>query len=252
VARSTLLAPLVLVVAAMLAACSTSVPGLAVTGGSNPAAAPSSPAAAFPEPTTGPSQSSSSGAGLGLTLQKIALQTPDVAAGHSLQLIQGGDQVAGQVTLDNCGYNFTTEQHRVARRQYGLMNGADITGLSNEVVAYDSAAEAAKAVAQWRASVTHCPTGLVHSTVAGEPDLRMRITTNESRQSSLPVADNAITRESGTTSGQVHVYFLAVLQAKGRFLDNVYLEVPRPITATEMQVVLTLARDTGRRLAALG
>ena len=59
-------------------------------------------------------------AGLGSALTRIALRKGDLATGYTLRLIPGGDTVRGEVTLDNCGFNFTTEAHRVARRQYAI------------------------------------------------------------------------------------------------------------------------------------
>ena len=52
--------------------------------------------------------------------------------------MEDGDQVVDQVTLDNCGYDLTTEAHRVVRRQDVVYAGASGAGVSNELVAYDS------------------------------------------------------------------------------------------------------------------
>jgi hypothetical protein len=93
----------------------------------------------------------------GSVLEAIALRDGDLADGYTKTLMDGGDQVDGQVTLDNCGFDFTTEAHRVARRQYLVVDSsATPSGLSDELAAYDSPAQAPKAVAQWLASAATC------------------------------------------------------------------------------------------------
>src|SRR5699024_3146415 len=100
----------------------------------------------------------------------------------------------GQVTLDNCGFDFTTERYRVARRQYRVLNsfGSD-TGLSNEVVAYDTSAHAAQALTQWRAAVAECPTTPVRSSVEGVPPMRFTVISNVVNSKELPTDSNTVT-----------------------------------------------------------
>lgn len=71
----------------------------------------------------------------------------------------------------------------------------------NELVAYDTPAHAAQAVSQWHTSAATCPHTRVHSTVAGEPDLLMKIIQNNVDVATLPAAINAGTVESGTAVG---------------------------------------------------
>ena len=161
--------------------------------------------------------------------------------------------MVGQVTLDNCGYNFTTEAHRVSRRQYGILDSsAARTGLSNELVAYDTPGEAAKAVSQWYRSAARCPKTPFRSGVAGVGNLLMKVRAKHRDMASLPVRDNAVTVESGTVAGKGSFFNASVLQAKGRFLDNVYFTTARPITVRDMAAVLHFAAITGTRLAANG
>ena len=180
---------------------------------------------------------------------RVVAADGDLGKGSRVKLIQGGDQVAGQVTLDNCGYHFTSEAHRVARRQV-IVYGADGQRIgANEVVAYDSADQAAKALTQFRASVTGCPkNAFVHSTVAGVPDLRYAgvLTTDPT----LPVADNAVDTVTLTVKGSLkHQYGVLIFQRQGRVLDGVYLEAAAPLTASARAGLQKLAGFTGRRLA---
>jgi hypothetical protein len=189
---------------------------------------------------------------LGRTLEAMAVRGTDLRAGYSIKLMTDGDQVAGQVTLDNCGYDFTTESHRVARRQYDIYAGGAGTGLSNELVAYDSAAAAAKAISQWHTAAAHCPHKAVQSTVAGIPPMVEKISHNELNAADLPVRHNAATTMSATIKGHGTFYNVSILQVEGRFLDSIYLTSDRPITASESATAAAFAVITGRRLAALG
>lgn len=53
----------------------------------------------------------------GSVLQKVALVENDLPDGVQLELIEGGVEVEGRVSLDMCGYEFTTEQARAERYQ---------------------------------------------------------------------------------------------------------------------------------------
>jgi hypothetical protein len=184
-------------------------------------------------------------------LDRVALRDSDFRAGCALRLTPDGDKVAGQVTLDNCGFAFTSELYRVARLQYSLYHGGGRrVGVSDELVAYDSPIEAAAALAQWRNATAHCPRRLVHSTIAGMPPLHERVTYNASRVRSLPNANNTITVESLAARGIGTRWAVAVLQVRGRILDAVYLTMTSRPTPDEIAAATNLAAITGRRLAA--
>jgi hypothetical protein len=220
---------------------------------SHPKSAPAAPVA-----SSTPSATSSGGgsaaqtpAQLGDVLESVALRASDLNSGYTVELIPDGDQVAGQVTLDNCGYNFTTEAHRVARRQYDVLEGSNDTGLMNELVAYDTPAQAAKALAQWHAAAAHCPHTTIHSKVAAVPPMIEKILRDQRDLPGLPSSPNEFTVMSGKVQGQGTLYDLAILQVRGRFLDNIYLNSDRPFTTRETDVAAGLAVTTGKRLATL-
>jgi hypothetical protein len=230
---------------ATLTACA----GGHTTGGTPPDTATSGSAptsAAAPTSATGQSV-----AQLGHTLETVALKASDFNAGWDVTLISGGDKVKGQVTLDNCGYNFTTESRRVARRQYVVLNNGENVGLMNELVAYATPADAAKALKQWHAAAAHCPHTAVHSTVAAVPPMVETIRRNQVNLPNLPVKANASTYLSAVAKGQGTEYDVAILQVHGRYLDNIYAGSNRPFTKQEMDVAFSLATITGKRLAAL-
>ncbi len=218
--------------------------GSTTAGTAKSGSAPTS--AAVPTNATGQSV-----AQLGHTLETIALKASDFDAGWEVSLISGGDKVKGQVTLDNCGYNFTTEASRVARRQYAVLDNGQNVGLMNELVAYATPADAAKALQQWHAAAAHCPHTAVHSTVAAVPPMVETIHRNQVNLSNLPVRTNASTYLSAVVKGQGTEYDLAILQVHGRYLDNIYAGSDRPFTKQDTAAAFTFAAITGKRLAAL-
>jgi hypothetical protein len=126
----------------------------------------STPAHTASTPAPGRTSASAPPVDLGSALERMALHDGDLPPGYTLRLIPGGDEVRHQVTLDNCGYDFTTEAHRLARRQYVVLdNASEDTGLSNELVAYATPAQAAIAITQWHTSAATCPHTPVNSKV---------------------------------------------------------------------------------------
>ena len=119
-----------------------------------------------------------------MTSQRPFLQGRDLAASSRHDGLDSGQ--AGLVGTDNAA-TFSNPQ--------SCRSGA-------AEVAYDSADQAAKALTQFRASVTGCPkNAFVHSTVAGVPDLRYAgVLTNDP---TLPVADNAVDTVTLTVKGSL-------------------------------------------------
>lgn len=182
----------------------------------------------------------------------VVLTRQDLTPGFKLRLYEQGDRVRGQVSLDFCGYRYTTEPHRAARRQVAVTDAAGkLTGSSNEVLAYDTAARAAKALEEYRAAVRGCPADhAVASPVAGAPLLRYRYTSLGS-DAGLPVAQNTVVMATVFPKGGGRLYFRVVLQRRGRVLDLHYLVSDTTPTRADQAGLLRLAAATGSRLAAL-
>ena len=172
-----------------------------------------------------------------------------------VKLFDGGDSVVGQPTLDLCGYKYTTEAHRVARRQVEVFTSTgDDTGVSNEVVAYDSAAEAAKALVEYRASVTRCPKNVYEKLPASEGSPALRYTSSKLiTLAGLPVPDCAVARISAVVkaSPPQPVYAFVIIQVHGAILDATYVNDTAPLPQEAIDVGTKLAVITGMRLAAL-
>jgi hypothetical protein len=234
--------------ACVVAACSTQIDGRGArsdpgTGGFGSGAPTASPSAAS---STAHSSAPSPANDFGAILEKMALKTSDFQSGNTMELIDGGDEVDGEVTLDNCGFTFTTEADRVARRQYALFDSDDdAVGLSNELVAYDTPAAAAKALAEWHTAAATCPAGVVHT--QDEPDATFKVSRNDLGAAGLPVSTNGVTIESVNIKTETD-YEAVILQLDGRFLDIVYLDQDDALTPADVTSVLAIASVTGQRM----
>jgi hypothetical protein len=135
-------------------------PGSAAVGTS-----PTAPAATLPQETT-PAAPSDPGQS---ALAGLVLGQSDVASPLSVQVLPGGDQVAGQPTLDLCNGTFPSEALRTARLQDAAIDAqGSATILSTEAVLYANPAGTAQAFAELKATAAGCPSTPVPSPV-GEP-----------------------------------------------------------------------------------
>lgn len=184
-------------------------------------------------------------------VNRVALRPADLPPGTKVKLLSGGDQVAGQVTLDFCGFDFTSEANRVARRQVVIkFPHAGKVGYSNEVVAYDNDAHAAAALDEVRSSVTACPSHrFMNSTVAGQPDQRSvaRLRTDPN----LRMADNTVVTADITPRGSHRsIRFTMFFQRQGTVLSAVYMATPEKPSKQQQHLARYMAQKAGFRLAA--
>ena len=194
------------------------------------------------EPTLPPSPT--------VLVHRVTLRPADFPPRTKVKLFSGGDQVAGQVTLDFCGFDFTSEANRLARRQVVIkFPHAGKVGYSNEVVAYDTEAHAAAALEEVRASVTTCPPyRFMNSTMAGEPDQRTvaRLRTDPN----LRVADNTVVTADITPRGSHRsIRFTLFFQRQGTILSSVYMATPAKPSKEQREMARYMAQTTGFRLA---
>ena len=173
-----------------------------------------------------------------------------MATGYTFSLIDGGDQVKGQVTLDNCGFTFTTEPHRVARRQYALYDKTNqYGGVSNELVAYDTPDDATKALAEWHTSAATCPKTAVTGSDASDEPTVYTVLKDVQASPALPVSTNEYTVESQTSKDGTF-YEITLLQLRARYLDIVYSDYyDSAPAADDVTQALQIASITGTRLA---
>lgn len=185
-------------------------------------------------------------------VNQVAIRGGDLGRRSRVRLYQSGDQVQGQVTLDNCGYDFTTETHRIARRQVAIVVKRNRRfSLSNEVVAYDSPERAAEAINEFRMSVETCPKRAFRaSRVQGVPDLKYPVSRLRTAPN-LPVEDNAVaTRVVRARNSDRRLHQIVVFQRRGTVLTGVYLSSFSRLTSAQRATLRALVRVTGERLAA--
>ena len=111
----------------------------------------------------------------GTQLDKVVLRASQVGAGYRLLQRPDGHGAAGFVTLDMCGYRFTSEADRTGRLQVNYVRAGAPIKFSNEVVTY-AVGGARLALREINQAVDHCPSGPVTSTVKGVPPVTYRIT----------------------------------------------------------------------------
>lgn len=180
----------------------------------------------------------------GPVLQKVALVDDDFPDGVQLELMEGGDDVEGRVTLDMCGYEFTTEAARTERYQTEASDARGTRVVSNEGVLYKSAQDAGAALEELRISIRECPKGRpVESSVEGVPPLVYDLTLAPEQGLKDLAADRvAVAAVLRDDQGRSATYGL-VYQRRGRVLVGLY--------GDSVAAVLPYARLAAQRLAAL-
>lgn len=204
---------LIFVLAGALTACG----GTATPKADAPSAPTSSPtSSATSSPTSSPSSASLSP---DAAVAAVSLRRTDLPAGYSGDIMRGGDQVDGQVTLDMCGYAFSSESMRVARKQVAFQNGNPNNHLSSEVVAYQPGG-VDTAMKEIAAAIASCPRGYIDSYVSGEPPSKQVVTKLPARPTWQP--GTIALRMSVTAKTGQHLVMFAVFQHQGDLLGAVY------------------------------
>ena len=180
-------------------------------------------------------------------LRKVGLRPTDLPAGYAGNVVVGGDEVTGQVTLDMCGVKFASEALRTARHQIAFQaTSSKLLPVSNEVVAY-SGKGAALAMAEVRHAATHCPKSLVASTVASMPPTVQRVVLLPAAKglptSSLRLALIATEPKSGKSIAEEMVFTV-----RGHVLSGVYVNGAGAAAAT---AALRMAKIVAARLQKL-
>jgi hypothetical protein len=183
-------------------------------------------------------------------VEYVVLGSGDVPR-TTARLIDGGDQVEGEVTLDECGYTFTSEDDRVARRQVNLVRRGDSGRYSHEVVVYGSEEEARHALAEWRAAVRDCPPDqFIKPDVPGLPALRTQVLELHPIES-LPVRNNAVVRELVSTRSGRSAYLAAIYQQHGVVLSVSYLSTTDEPVPDQVNRLTEQARKAAERMVTL-
>ena len=160
------------------------------------------------------------------SLSGLLVQPRETTSALSVHLLPGGDQVAGQPTLDLCNGTFPSESLRVARLQDVALDASGAVVLSTEAVLYRNAAATKQAFQELRGIAASCPKGPVTSPVGGStfattfhqsPDRAWPKTPSVEREAfSLTMTD-----QKGAGADSVAVYL-----RRGRVLLGVYFSKP--------------------------
>lgn len=202
-----------------------------------------------PSASAAPKQTAATRAAAAKLVGRLGLAEDDVASGFKVKLIRGGDRVEGEVTLHNCGYRFTTEKHRVARRQVDLVHPAGHrVGAQSEVVAHDTEARAARAMDELRASFAECRRGVYYDSPERMPDVRY-LSFSSALDGTLPAKDNLVAQATISVRGRAgKAYGVQTYQRHGRVLSAVYVLAGQPFKQRDLGIVRLLAETTGKRL----
>ena len=159
-------------------------------------------------------------------LQRLVVRQQDVPADNRVQLLDGGNQVSGQTTLDLCNGRFPSEELRTARLQVVEYDGGGAGVLSTEAVLYRHGADAAQAMHEVTSVVAACPPAPVVSPV-GEPTVTTRFQAAPDRSwpkvAGVERLAFAFTTSDSLGLTEAHV---AVYLHRGRVLEGVYFPSP--------------------------
>jgi hypothetical protein len=177
-----------------------------------------------------------SSASAATTPVSIVLRPAQIGPGYQLRTRSDSNCVTGCVTLDLCGYAFTTEPLRTARAQLNYLHAEPAVQISNEVVTYRKGG-AAKALAEVRRAVARCPRTPVASSVKGVPALRYRLTRVD-EPGLLPASIALQVHVQGTQQGKaVSFTDIYVYQVRGTVLSVVYAYPGAGITVKQQLAV---------------
>lgn len=228
------------------------------TGGDQVAEVPVTAEISMPSPTTAaPTTDPPSGrtepgdedegASPGARLERLVSADEDLLDGETSELREQGLQVVNQVTLDYCGFTFTTEKERLFRHQVNVYL-EDTYVASSEAVLY-SPGSAENAMNEVRQAMAGCPPGVaVASSVAGVPDLIYEaVPIPAERLTSLTSDHIAVEVTASTPEGQSQSTTM-IYQRRGDVLVGTYGEQDRALPLAEavaVRLAAASAEDVG-------
>jgi hypothetical protein len=177
-------------------------------------------------------------------LKAVSLKDVVLPEGLRFELLPGGDEITGQVTLDMCGVVFPSEGLRLARYQRAARKPDGESVINNENVIYRTAGDATQALNELRAAISGCNQDeFIPSTVQGVPPLRYRLQPIAPNLLTALAGDHvAVTAEVSSQQGETRQYAL-IYQRRGAILVGTFGR-----TAEE---VLPYAQQAGEALASV-
>jgi hypothetical protein len=92
-----------------------------------------------------------------VVLSDVSLHESDAGESAVYSLVDHGDEVAGQVSLDLCRADFPSEALRQARHQVQVADAGAGMWVSSEAIAYGAPREAERAMSELAAAAANCP-----------------------------------------------------------------------------------------------
>jgi hypothetical protein len=155
-------------------------------------------------------------------LSKLLLTPGQVGPGYRLVQRPDGHGVKGFVTLDMCGYRFSSEKLRTDRIQVNYVHPAPAVTVSNEVVAYQPGG-ATQALEEVAYAASHCPSAPLKSEAKGVSSVSFKVApvpvTNGLPAGSLAYAVTISLTYHGKQTKQNDI---VVYQIRGNVLSGVY------------------------------
>ena len=158
-------------------------------------------------------------------LRSISLGARDLRDGYGVQMIPGGNEVKGQVTLDLCNQRFATERLRIARLQVTAVSPAgEVSFLSTEAVLYSSPGATARAFGELEHVAAHCPSGYVvgpqgppanKTTLLGNPAISWPLVAGVQRLAYKQIV---------ATRGEPTIEMVTIFLRRGRVLLGLYFQ----------------------------
>jgi hypothetical protein len=154
-------------------------------------------------------------------LQRVVLRAAQVGVGYTRSLIPDGNGLAGQTTLDFCGFGYASESLRSARLQDAYTRTGSSFDASNEVVTYTGSG-ANEALTEIQRASTACPNGLVSHPPSGMSDLIRHTAVVSDRRLSHGAVAILQTQTAIVKGTRLIENTMAVYQARGDVLSCVY------------------------------
>jgi hypothetical protein len=159
-------------------------------------------------------------------LQRLVVRQQDVPSTSRVQLLDGGNQVSGQITLDLCNGTYPSEALRTARLQVVEYDGSGSGVLSTEAVLYRHGGDAADAMREVQSVAATCPDQPVVSPV-GEPTVTTRFQAPpDGAWPHVPGVQRLAFAFTTIDSFGVSDEHVAVYLQRGRVLEGVYFPSP--------------------------
>ena len=141
-------------------------------------------------------------------------------------LLQGGERVVGETTLDLCNGTFSSEALRSARLQVAEADAESNAILSTEAVLYESPSGTAQAFTELQKASAHCPTTPVQSPV-GEPTVQTTFNAPPDRSWPQVATVQRVAYDFVTTDVQGQTqHTVAAFLRRGRVLLGLYFPQP--------------------------